>query len=906
VFKLTRTSGPFVSLAVRIAALPFALLAFTVAASAQTAPQLLPYTSVLVAGGSTQSYAAYTSSHAVACQRVVSGSTTTASGNNTTDIYGDGCLATEILLNGPRYAIADKTGAIFFSDYTNGLIRRVDPVTGIVTAVAGGAAASPANGASCGTLSSSDAIGDGCLGTAVKISEPVGLAFDASGNLYFADNGYNNVRKIAATGGLITTTGVITTVVGNGTTSSTGYNVDNTAGSGGSFGTVNAATQGMLRFPYALAFDTAGNLYIADEGNEAIEVVNLTAASETFAGITNPVPAGSIAKLVGYGAYQTKSTTVECPDGVYVNATNRGGCYFGNYTSPQAAITNLLDSPYGIALDASNNLYIANEFNNNAAKVTVSTDVLTNYAGLYPANSTGKLYSTPVTQRGAAGFAIGSDFGLAVDSLSNLYVTDALNGVIWRVDAATQSMYVVAGVGGTTAAATTAGSPCSSGSSFIAFDTLGDGCPGNLATFGRSGTATGGFASTGVYGITVDANADIFVGDTVTNVVREVASGTQFGNTGAQKTDYVDIHFAKNDSAAASGAYKISTGSAIFSVGTAACTTNSDNTTDCILPVTAAPTVLGPYSGVLTVTSQLNGSSNFPLSGNFVQSPVTRIAVTTAGYASCTGTIYSTTTPVTLTAAITANGPSAPTGTVTFFSNGTSIGSAALSNIGTTAVPVYGAVLVYTFTTPATDSITATYTPSTGSYFLASTSSASSITITSPTSTLSPVSNQQGTVTAGQTALYSFNITQTVYSGTLSFAVTGLPSNSSYAISPTTITGAGCSTTSTVALSIYTQAKTVVSNGSVGSGRGIWGMITACIGVLLALAIGLRRRRTRLAQICMALALLVATSGTLACGKAVGTVLQPATPTGTYTITVTGTSSTGTSPAPITFQLIVQ
>jgi hypothetical protein len=122
---------------------------------------------------------------------------------------------------------------------------------------------------------------------------------------------------------------------------------------------------------------------------------------------------------------------------------------------------------------------------------------------------------------------------------------------------------------------------------------------------------------------------------------------------------------------------------------------------------------------------------------------------------------------------------------------------------------------------------------------------------------------------------------------------------------PSALSFVGCSTTTTYALSIYTQAQTTVTPGSFVSGRGTWSLITGFAGVLLVLAIGLRRRRIRFAQIWMALALLLATSGTLACGKGVGTVLQPATPAGTYTITVTATGSAGSSPAPITFQLTV-
>ena len=196
-----------------------ALASVCSSAAAQTPtlipPQLLPYTVKLIAGGGTAPIAA--------------GATCPVSGFKSLDAYGDGCLATEVQLTGPRYAAADTNGNVFISDYTNGLVRRVDVITGIITAVAGGAAASPASGAACGAYTSTDLLGDGCLGTAVKLDTPAGLAFDASGNLYFSDPGTSNVRKIAATAGLITTTGVISLVDGNGggTALSYGYTSNN-------------------------------------------------------------------------------------------------------------------------------------------------------------------------------------------------------------------------------------------------------------------------------------------------------------------------------------------------------------------------------------------------------------------------------------------------------------------------------------------------------------------------------------------------------------------------------------------------------------------------------------------------------------------------------------------------------
>jgi hypothetical protein len=451
-------------------------------------------------------------------------------------------------------------------------------------------------------------------------------------------------------------------------------------------------------------------------------------------------------------------------------------------------------------------------------------------------------------------------------------------------------------------------------------DTLGDGCPATATKIGSSGTSN--FATTtlpgpGIFGVHVDANSNLYFADTENNDVREIASGTQFGVVGAnQPTQTVEIHFANGDIPASASPYALTSGATNFSLGTATCkATNTDGTTDCLLPITATPSVLGTFTGTLQVKSALGGVGSFPLSGVYSQSPNTRTSVTYTTSITCSGTTtYSTATTITATAIVTANGPAPPTGasdTVTFTATNTAtstvtnLGTVPVTNTGTTVAPVYSATTApFTLPTVGTYSISATFSGDT--YFKTSSGTApNTITTANPSNTLTSTGFQQNNVTAGQTALYSFTITQTVYTGTLSFAVTGLPANSSYAISPTTVTGAGCSTTSTVALSIYTQQQSTVQPGSFVSGHGAWGLITAFAGVLLALAIGLRRRRIRFAQVWMALALLLATTGTVACGKAVGTVLQPATPAGTYTITVTPTSTTGTSPAPLTFQLIV-
>ena len=848
-FISVRTSG----LVRRLSLISTALLAFVCNASganAQTAPQLLPYIITTVAGGGTTAIAAK--------------ATCPVSGFTSTDAFGDGCLATEVKLNAPRFVATDKNGVVFFSDSGNALIRRIDPTTGIITAVAGGAASSPGSGTVCGTGTSTNTFGDGCPANLVKLSKPEGLAFSSTGDLYFADNGNDNVRKIAATGGVITTTGIVTHIVGNTTF---GYNVNNTSLSG----PVNAATQGYLNFPYGIAFDATGNLYIADEGNNALEVVNMGTTTETIQGMS--VPAGTIAKFAGYGSLSAKkANTGDCPD--FVSTSSRGGCYFGSWTDGSAANVSNVDSAYDLAVDAAGNVYFANEFNDNVGKITAA-NIITNYAGIQGGKGT-------TLKRAAAGsFSIGSNYNVAIDTNANLYTSDAVSGVVWRVDNATKSMYVIAG-------GATASTLCSAST-----DAYGDGCPATQATLSIGTLNTSGFATApGVAGLSVDPFGSLYITDATTSLVRMASSGTNFGPVGAsQATQIVDIHFAASDGPASSGAYAVTVGSSSFSLGTANCTTNSDNTTDCLLPITATPTTPGLFTGTLQVTSTHGGVGTFPLSGTYVQSPITRTSVTAVPSGTCTGTTISTATAVTLTATLVANGPSAPTGTITFLANGKAIGTPqSVTNLGTTAAPAYGATLSNTFTTAGTYTITATY--SGDSYFKSSTGQASTILTSSvPTFTATATSSQESAVTAGGTALYSFTLAQSVYTGTITFACTGLPSGASCVFSPASITSTGCTTSSTVALSVITQqAQPVKLSGFDLAGRGPWQAFGVLAGLSLALLIGLRRRRMRFGQIWIALALLLATSGIVACGKGSTT---PASPSGNYTITVTGTGSTG-------------
>jgi sugar lactone lactonase YvrE len=229
---------------------------------------------------------------------------TTVAGNGTPRYSGDGGSATSAELMNPTAVAVDAAGNLYIADSGNNVIRKVTAATGIITTFAGD-----------GTAGYS---GDGSAATTAQLQLPRGLVIDTTGNLYIADYFNNSIRKVTAS------TGIITTVAGNGTP---GY-----SGDGG------PATSAELMNPTAVAVDGAGNLYIADEPNQVIRKV--TAAT------------GVITTIAGQGG-------------------TRG---FSGDNGP--AVDSILNDPFGVAVDSAGNLYIDDYDNQRIRKVSayVPTD----------------------------------------------------------------------------------------------------------------------------------------------------------------------------------------------------------------------------------------------------------------------------------------------------------------------------------------------------------------------------------------------------------------------------------------------------------------------------------------------------------------------------------------------------
>jgi len=274
---------------------------------------------------------------------------TTVAGNGSSGFSGDEGPATNARLYWPYGVAVDSAGNLYIADTYNYRIRKVDD-SGIITTVAG-------NG-------SYGFSGDGGPATEAQLRNPEGIAVDSAGNLYIVDDWNSSIRKVD-------TGGIITTVAGDG---SYGF-----SGDGG------PATEAQLYLPWAMAVDSAGNLYIADTRNQRIRKVDAS---------------GLITTVAGDGSYGFSG------DG-------------GPATEAQLAY------PYGVAVDSAGNLYIADTRNQRIRKVDTG-GIITTVAGTVSDGFSGD-----------GGLATEAQLrypsGVAVDSGGNLYIADQANHRIRKV-----------------------------------------------------------------------------------------------------------------------------------------------------------------------------------------------------------------------------------------------------------------------------------------------------------------------------------------------------------------------------------------------------------------------------------------------------------------------------------------
>jgi sugar lactone lactonase YvrE len=308
--------------------------------------------------------------------------------------------ATSSDLSGPAAVAVDSSGNLYIADFGNNVVEEVTP-GGVLSIVAGtGTGGAPTPGPA----------------TSSNLYSPAGVAVDSAGNLYIADMFNNRVEKV-------TSGGVLSIVAGTGT---------------GGVPTPGPATSSDLYAPSGVAVDSAGNLYIADLNNNLVEKVTSGGVLSIVAGSGNvgrPTPGPATASAL----YYPFSVAIDSAGNLYIadssndvveKVTSGGvlsivaGTGTGGAPTPGLATSSDLSDPQGVAVDSAGNLYIA-DANNSVIEQVTPFGVLSIVAG------TGTF--GPPTPGPAAASALNFPYGVAVDSSGNLYIADFGNNVVEEV-----------------------------------------------------------------------------------------------------------------------------------------------------------------------------------------------------------------------------------------------------------------------------------------------------------------------------------------------------------------------------------------------------------------------------------------------------------------------------------------
>jgi hypothetical protein len=614
--------------------------------------------------------------------------------------------------------------------------------------------------------------GDGGAATTAYLDTPTGVAVDTSGNVYIADSHNHRIREVSG--------GTITTIAGTGTA--------------GFFGDNGAATAAQLSLPSAVAVDTTGNVYIADTNNQRIRKITGTTIT-TIAGDGEELFAGD-------------------------NAT---------------ATAAVLDSPTGVVVDATGNVYIADRHNQRIRMVT-SGGTISTLAGSGAASFSGTFGGDGASATAAS---LSKPSGVSVDASGNIYIADTGNQRIRQV------------TGGTIATV--------AGSNQQGFD-------------GDTGTATDAILNA-PKAVTLDSYGNLIIADKLNQRLRS--------------TSLPSINFASDGVGIASTPQPVTlanTGSASITVAAIAFTgafTTATGGSCSATPVTlaAGASCTQNIAFLPTASGAASGSVVFSGTGVIPQS----ILLTGTGTQTATAvTLISNFAtplvgqPITLTAIVKPTGLGTPTGTVSFYDGAMLLGNATLTA---------GSATFETTLTAGVQTLTAIYVGDTN--FTGNTSPTLAQLITDFSFALASSSPVSQTVIPGQSASYAFSVQPIAGAFTLPvvLSATGLPPGATVTFTPQTITLGSSPANFTMAIQTPASSASLVPHGLFGSG-------TIALGLMLLPFSSWTRRRLRSMRpltLCLALLFsLAAIGGLTGCGTGSGFFGQPAH---TYTITLFGTAT---------------
>ncbi len=573
-------------------------------------------------------YISDTNNHKIRYVNVQTGVISTIAGNGTQGFNGDGATAVSAELDLPASVLVDSNGKIYVSDTGNERVREFTSGGNIQT-VAGGS------------------LGDGPAVSA-QLANPYSVAEDSSGNIYFADQANNRVRKLTNNGGSYT----ISTVVGTGSAGTTG--------DGGS------ALLATLDPPNSIALDHLGNLYITDTNNFVIRQVNLTTkVIKTVAGMAGkscfpttdtcgdgkPATAAKFTSPLGistdsagnlviadYFGYRIRAvnmgTTQATIGGIPIQPGNiatiagtgqQGDCSF-NKVCNGIAIKMGLNHPADVAVDSTGNVYLTDQWNN-SVRVVSTSGMMTNYALDGKPGPTGD--GGPASKGG-----MWNPLLVTLDPAGNLFISGGNDNLVQRVDVST------AGVGGPHEIGTVAGStskPTVGGFS-------GD---GHSATWQNTRMSN--------LGSSVDAQGNLYIADGGNNRIRYVPLASEgapstptlslgtwaIGQQGQARTLNFTSTGGTDLSLSAIGVTGVSS-SEFTQTNTCGSPTSMGPDARCTVTITLTPTGYGAQTATLTFTDSATDSPQTVTltgSGPDFSTSASPSAITLAQGASGTSTI---------------------------------------------------------------------------------------------------------------------------------------------------------------------------------------------------------------------------------------------------------------------------
>jgi trimeric autotransporter adhesin len=530
--------------------------------------------------GSGNAYIADTADHRI--RLVSAGEINTFAGSGVSGFSGDGQTATNARLAAPNGVYVDTFGNVFISDTGNQRVREIAAGGNIINTILGGG-----NG------------GDGAAahGTYATLGNPYSVAIDSSNNYYIVDTSNNRVRVVNTQSSAITVAsvlvpaGAIATVAGNG---DAGYRGDN-----------GPATAAALNSPFGAAVDSSGNIFIADSYNGVVREVDGATGIITTVSATNATTLPSSLSFDSSGnlfiADPGAQKIWELSGGVLSTAAGSGSPGFSGDGGP--AIAAQLNGPFGVAVDGSNNLYIADSHNNRIRCVLGVVGGCGDTTGLPAGDIVTYAYNGEVLFQGDGGLAINASRWIpnevAVDSRGNLFIGGGNDALVQRVDRNTGIIVTVAGID----------------TEYWFYGFTGDGQKATVAHIDNIGLA-------------VDAKENLLIADAGNNRIREVpmigvaglsSTSLNFGNQAVGTTSPPQVVTLTNTGADDLAFTSISRSGDFGQSNTCTAASPLAPSQSCTISITFTPTATGTRTGKITISDngwaspqviKLSGSGN--------------------------------------------------------------------------------------------------------------------------------------------------------------------------------------------------------------------------------------------------------------------------------------------------------